>query len=158
MRAYFFGNMYLSSIQNGIQSAHCVSEMFKKYETNCGIEVPLLAHNREFTTKDVLYTWAKRHKTMILLNGGYASNLDEIAKFFARKHNPYPWAKFKEEEASLNKATTCVGIVLPAKIYDAAKDYRTSITEKEKHDILLPFGNWERVLITDVLCQYQLAH
>ena len=34
MRAYFWGNMYLSSIQQGIQAAHVVTEMFAKYVDN----------------------------------------------------------------------------------------------------------------------------
>ena len=34
MRAYFFGNMYLSSIQQGIQAAHCLGEMFLKYDAD----------------------------------------------------------------------------------------------------------------------------
>jgi len=148
MRAYFFGNMYLSSIQQGIQAAHCVSEIFSKYQKY---------HNGEYKY-DILYTWAKRHKTMILLNGGYASNLEEIIKFFAHKQNSYPWAKFKEEKDSLNNSTTCVGIVLPAKVYDAAKEYRMAIADNEKDHVLQPFGTWERSLIADVLCQYQLAH
>ena len=31
MRAYYFGNMYLSSIQQGIQAAHATHELFNKY-------------------------------------------------------------------------------------------------------------------------------
>jgi len=71
MRAYFFGNMYLSSIQQGIQAAHVVTEMFTKYPID-----------HECIKFDDLNDWANNHKTMILLNGGYGENLYDLLGFF----------------------------------------------------------------------------
>ena len=72
MRAYFFTNRYLSSIQHGIQTAHCVAELFVKY-------------NHEVFSNTVqdgqLYSWAENDKTIIVLNGG--SNEDLITGFAA---------------------------------------------------------------------------
>ena len=115
MRAYFFGNMYLSSIQQGIQAAHATHELFTKYRGE-----------DEFTpqTTSHLYEWARNHKTMILLNGGYAATIQELVDFFRTDDNPYPFAPFYEEEASLNGALTTVGIVLPEKIYLTAAAMR----------------------------------
>ena len=58
MRAYFFGNLYMSSIQQGIQAAHAVADMFIKYS------------NENEPNYHPLREWATDHKTMILLNAG----------------------------------------------------------------------------------------
>lgn len=111
MRAYFFGNLYLSSIQQGIQSAHCVAEMFTKYQyvnENVDNISQKCAH---------LYNWANDHKTMILLNGGYSENLQIICDLFNDEFNSYPWASFHEGVDALNGALTCVGIILPERVY-----------------------------------------
>lgn len=118
MRLYFFGNMYLSSIQQGIQAAHVVHELFLKYpayDPN---------HHDLDETGDTLFEWADNHKTMILLNGGYSDNLRELINQFNDLRNPYPWTSFHEGQDSLDGALTCVGIVLPEKIYEAAKALR----------------------------------
>ena len=109
MRAYFFCNFYLSSIQQGIQSAHCMHEMFTKYRDV----------NTEPQTS-VLYDWANNHKTMIVLNGGDSQSIAELYELLAplAKEGFFPFAKFSEDERSLNNALTCVGVVLPESIYD----------------------------------------
>jgi len=109
MRAYFFGNMYLSSIQQGIQSLHATSEKFVKYYGCAG------------NANKALMDWATNHKTVCLMNGGFNSSIRELMNFFDSDQNPFPWAEFHEEEDSLDGALTCVGIVLPEKIYDTAK-------------------------------------
>lgn len=105
MRAYFFGNMYLSSIQQGIQAAHVVHDMFVTYQV-------------ESERKQKLFNWATNHKTMILLNAGYSSEIFALSAFFRTEDNPYPWSNFYEDPDALNSAITSVGIILPAKIYD----------------------------------------
>lgn len=117
MRAYFFGNMYLSSIQQGIQSAHVVAEMFTIYN----------ARHLDGTKVNSLYDWAENHKTMILLNAGYSTTIRELVNFFMNVENPYPWAKFNEGQDALDGALTCAGIVLPEKIYEGASTLRSSI-------------------------------
>ncbi len=111
MRAYLFGNYYLSQIQQGIQAAHCMANMSVLYKHN--------------TDQHSMYVeWASTHKTMIVLSGGNSADLAEIfAKFeeLARFGDMnYPIAKFHEDEVSLNNAMTCVGIVLPEKVYGLA--------------------------------------
>lgn len=129
MRAYFFGNMYLSSIQQGIQAAHAVHEMFIRYpESHCVIN---RANGTPPFDGDFLWDWAVDHKTMILLNGGYAETIQELVDFFKKSDNPYPWADFHEEEASLNGALTTVGIVLPEKIYLTAAAIRNDPNHHE---------------------------
>lgn len=114
MRAYFFGNMYLSSIQQGIQAAHVVHELFIKY--------PESAHQHS-----ILDHWAKEHKTMVLLNAGYSDEIRSLVTFFNTTENPLPWAKFHEGKDSLDGALTCVGIILPEEFYEAAKEVRAGV-------------------------------
>jgi len=120
MRAYFFGNMYLSSIQQGIQAAHAISDMFVKYMP---IRGDAYGDRMQF-----LYDWADDHKTMILLNAGYSRNIEELKVFFSQKDNPYPWDIFHEEVDSLNGAATSISIILPQKIYDTAALFRKRIS------------------------------
>jgi hypothetical protein len=130
MRTYFFGNMYLSSIQQGIQGEHVAVSLFVKYR-----------HKPE--ALDVVYDWAENHKTSIYLNGGYASNLykiheeieaiDALLKNYTysemgraylklwglNETNPYlPHNLFHEEEDSLNGSLTSVCVVLPEYFYN----------------------------------------
>lgn len=143
-RAYFFGNMYLSSIQQGIQAQHCTAELFVKYPT---IET-------RSTPADRLHLWAKDDKVTIVLNGGYSDMLAELLQFFESPDNPYPFASFHESEEALNGALTCVGVVLPNKVYDSpifrlALGRPSSLTRvdpslvcKEDYEMMLKLGYW----------------
>lgn len=156
MRAYFFGNMYLSSIQQGIQAAHVVHELFLKYPPDVFAD----------KTTQTLYEWAKDHKTMILLNGGYAEALEDLHAFFESPTNPYPFTWFHEEKASLNGALTSVGIVLPEKIYETARALREGNIAAEQipvrgewspeEDVVWELSKWEYQLCEE-LNRYGMA-
>jgi len=105
LRAYFFNIMYLQGIHAGIQAQHCTAEMFVRY-------VPF-----QYKQSDMLYGWANHHKTTIILNGGYASNLERIMLLLQSKDNKYPWAHFCESKEALNSCITSVGIILPDKVF-----------------------------------------
>lgn len=115
LRAYYFGNMYLKLIQQGIQALHATARMFVKYQHHEPVY-------RE--TISMLYDWAENHETVILMDGGYAENVYNLIDFFRREDNIYPWHDFYESKAALDGALTCVGIVLPDKIFDTAKKIR----------------------------------
>ncbi len=109
-RLYTFTNVYISSIQKGIQTAHVVSDLFGKYS------------NKNYCLNE----WASNHKTIIVLNGGNQSMLEQTFRdmeAFAEKGN-YPYAMFNEDIQSLNGAVTAIGIVLPNEIYNLQKMYR----------------------------------
>ena len=107
MRCYHLSNMYLSSIQAGLQSAHSQMELFVKYSGG--------------TPKGVqLYEWALNHKTMIILNGGFLSTMKEVLEFLDSEDNPYPWSVFYESEEAMGGMLTNIAIVLPEKIYETA--------------------------------------
>ena len=149
MRAYFFGNMYMSSIQQGIQAQHTTSELFIKYQSD-GIYRG---------AERYLYEWASGHKTSILLNAGFSEEIARLVDFFNTADNPYPWAKFHEGEDALSPgfkvaevpgvaaaliaagidptvgALTCVGIILPEKIYGLSAALRGPEAEEIESDI-----------------------
>jgi|688.fasta_scaffold330350_3 hypothetical protein len=99
MRAYFLTNMYLSSIQHGIQSLHALQEINNKYGT----------------TNELLVDWAENHKTAIVLNGGTSEQMANIVNLLNNETNEYPWAIFNEP--SIDNALTSIGIIVPDTIY-----------------------------------------
>lgn len=149
--------MYLSSLQNGLQSAHVVGELMVKYNPP-----PARIRGKEWST---LMEWASKHKTMVLLNAGYGEELYSLQRFFNEEDNPYPWAPFHESKEALDSAFTCIGIILPARIYDTSKVCReegwnpfllkTGVLGKTRN---LPtnLSTWEAELATK-LNQYGLA-
>jgi hypothetical protein len=154
MRAYYFGNMYLSSIQQGIQAAHVTSELFIKYT------------NRTGSGYGQLHDWAVDHKTMILLNAGYSEELYKLYGLFDTiEANPYPWAGFNESSEALDGAMTCIGIILPERIYETMAICRNERINPEfisvhprAQELELPtdLTVWEIELI-ETLNQYGLA-
>lgn len=105
---YSFCNYYLSSIQQGIQSAHAMHTMFTKYIGGPGLQ-----------EQQMLDEWAKRHKTMIVLNGGNVADLKGLeasCKFYGDTLR-YPYSSFREDAESLNGALTAVAIIVPEKLF-----------------------------------------
>lgn len=157
MRAYFFGNMYLSSIQQGIQAGHVIAELFQKYPVGPG--------STKGPHYNILMAWARDHKTMVLLNAGYSSELWLLRDSFSQQDNPYPWAFFHESEEALDKAFTSIGIVVPERIYETAKYCRESTvppdvfqngTVGDAHGMPTDLSDWECELINR-LNTYSLA-
>lgn len=114
LRLYTFVNFYLSSIQQGIQSAHVVSNLFVDYR------------GAKSKAAKLLWEWAEWSKTMIVLNGGMAINIEHD---FLSAHRaadwrtiPYPFTSFAEEAGAIHQersACTAWGIVLPPEVYNA---------------------------------------
>ena len=115
LRAYFFANMYLSQIQQGIQAAHVVTKMFVQTRHD-NSPYPMPGGNDPY---NILHAWGRDGVTKILLNGGYQSNLADVHSIFEFicPRLGLPFAKFHEEEAALNGALTSVGIVVPEEVY-----------------------------------------
>jgi hypothetical protein len=106
MRCYTFSIAYLSSIQQGIQGAHAITELFLKYR------------DPQHKVGKYLYEWAEQHKTMICLNAGDFSQLSYLHRYFVNYAHLYPWAAFNESEQALNDIMTSIAIVLPEHIYN----------------------------------------
>lgn len=147
---YGFSNMYLSSMQVGIQNAHCLMRMSREYGFG------LTQTQQGFMFRE----WANDHETMICLNGGNQAALIKIRGYFNTERNPYAWMDFYEDEQSLNNCLTCVGIILPERIYGMASMIRKDRTGDLLHIIQAGAGNyseWEIALI-ELLNQSNLAH
>ncbi len=148
MRFYGFGNYYLSSLQQGLQSAHAITDMFVKYQ-----EDP--------SKSNIIYEWAKNHKTMVLLNGGNSGDLAGLYLAFQQLESqgmPLPFSKFHEDEISLNNALTYVGIIVPEKYYSVASEIRTMRNvEVMEFFTFNSYTEWEKELIF-ILNQYRLAN
>ena len=104
-RMYCVVNQYIAGIHAGIQSAHAISEMFLDYS------------QRRNNAGNLLWDWADRDKTVIVLNGGYQSSLQELCEKLRPLSGTYPWASFCEEQDALNGAMTAVAVVLPEYMY-----------------------------------------
>jgi len=90
---------------------HTTAEMFIKYSVDY-----------TYTPQaKMLDDWAYDHKTTVLLNGGDYDGLYAIRELMYVEANPYPWAGFSESAGALNKTLTCVGIILPERVYEAAR-------------------------------------
>lgn len=130
MRAYFFQNFYLQGIHAGIQSQHTTAEMFVKYTD-------------ESYQQSMLFEWATKHKTTIVLNGGTQKDLKDIV-FWLELLEQFPFAYFNESDDCLNGALTNVGVILPEYIYSAPRtdseewwEYSKEFTPFEKEFIRL---------------------
>lgn len=125
MRCYTFGNYYMSSIQQGIQAAHSISELFVKYyDFELDDNSSVLEQERYFI-KESLYDWAENHKTMVCLNGGALGDLKNIRELMLDPENKYAWSTFYEDEHSLGEILTNIAIILPESIYDSAAKIRS---------------------------------
>ena len=123
MRGYFYGNFYLSSVQQGIQALHCLGEMHNTYDPTINERVVYLAP--EYV---MLREWERNHKTVILCSGGNCNDLMYIQENLAPSaKGRYPCATFYEDSISLNSAITCTGIILPEKIYNAMEEMREGL-------------------------------
>lgn len=111
LRAYFFVNQYISGIHAGIQSLHALSEVHNKYYGTATQEEAMLRD------------WESNHKTVIVLEGGYQSRLEELLVQFSGINHNYPFASFREEKDALNCAMTAVCIILPEQVFAAKQEY-----------------------------------
>lgn len=134
MRLYAFTNMYLSPLQQGLQTAHLVHELFNKYSDK---------NSAEYNN---LNEWSKNHKTIIILNGGNQAKLETIKKEIELLEycTTYPNTFFREDKDSLNEALTCVGIILPDTIYDNER-YHSLYSERKN---IFKFFNIDNTIMT----------
>lgn len=141
MRLYSFVCFYLSSIQQGIQTGHMAVDLVRRYRDNNGMK-----HDVQSIVSD----WADNHKTFIVLNGGDSDNIlaihDQIRDLSHKLNLPY--CHFNEPGCI--GMTTCVGVVVPEKYYEAKKssDYLVS-------DYVYLSKNGERIAYNEDTPEYE---
>jgi len=109
LRAYHFGNYYLSAIQQGIQAAHAQTNLLRLH---CGPD-----NSGPQTATDMVWEWTKQ-PTMICLNGGNEKGLHDTYELF-QQASQFPFAAFLEDQDSLGGSLTNVVILLPEYMYTA---------------------------------------
>lgn len=111
LRMFTFGHFMLSSIQQGIQAAHAITNLFTYYHRNDGG-----VHDTE--EADILYSWATQHETLVCKNGGDTEALEDILNNLNVDENYLPFQDFNESSGALNDSITCIAIVVPERLYD----------------------------------------
>jgi hypothetical protein len=107
-RFYSFANLAIMPLQKGLQTAHLVSEVFVKYMYSSSAQAP------------ITFEWAQNHKTVIILNGGFHGDLISLYETLdpLAEELGLPVVKFHEDEQTMNKMCTTVGIIVPSDIYN----------------------------------------
>ena len=100
-RMYCFVLRQLSPIQKGIQTAHAIVEYANRY-----------GKTEEYKT------WARSHKTIIMLDGGVVRELMEITD--SLKERKIRYSVFKEED--LGNIMTCISVLVDERVFDE-EDY-----------------------------------
>lgn len=99
--AYVWSHFALSSIQKGVQSSHCITDLTRLTEKN-----------------PIAKQWADYDKTVKFLDGGNTEKLmetkDLLFDFFEESN--IPWARFAEDYATLGGILTSVGVILPGDV------------------------------------------
>lgn len=128
MRCYFLTNLYLSSIQHGIQSGHAVTELFVKYDKP--------TTSQEQALRDMVYDHAINHKTWYVLNGGMTEHLEPALDIV--KASGLPWATFYEP--GIGDALTAIALIVPNRIYDLVDNKRRGGKLSDLNDLMTMFG------------------
>lgn len=96
-------------MQQGIQAAHCVTKLGRKYA----------GPGEDAGCVQMVKQWADVDQTIILLNAGSYKNMNDILAVIERTGLPY--ATFEESVEYLNGLRTCVGVVMPENMWAAEK-------------------------------------
>ena len=101
MYLYLWAHTMLKAIVQGVQGAHCTSEL------------PL--QNASAAAQATWAEWNTKHKTIILLDGGNTATLEKryLALQHAARTLNWPVARFDEDWATLGGIMTACGAVMP---------------------------------------------
>jgi hypothetical protein len=144
MKLFSFTNMYLSGLQAGLQTAHAVAALFRKYPHTIGYEADIgnccIPGSLEC---DHLIDWADNFQTIIILNGGSSEELSDLSVFLSHQ-NEYPYVQYRESEEAANNLLTCVAIVVPEKLC-VSSNKPISIGAE---DMLKEYSSWDLEFLT----------
>jgi hypothetical protein len=117
-RLYTLVNMYFSSIQQGIQTAHVVGNFIG------GNHVVKHPHNNQndtmrYADNNAVLLWAMLDKTIIVLNGGMTADIVKAYDVLSKvDQEVYPSTCFIEAWDACNSLST-IGIILPENVYNS---------------------------------------
>lgn len=152
LRMYCLVIYNCSPIQAGIQSLHAVVEYAQKY----------------FKDEDY-QSWAKKHKTVILLNGGTTNSIRLSDKGSLQMHlDKLSKNKIKHTyfcEPDLNDAMTCVCFLADERVFNkekypdiASPEKYTMPEEIEAKETLKMLGSKQNVFLREFLKDFKLAN
>jgi hypothetical protein len=108
--------MYTSGIHAGIQTAHVIHEMMRKYQLRLEKGDVNPGDGIKYLT---MIEWADSHKTIIVKSAGMHSQLVSLYSEL-KPYSAYfglPMCRWRESKEALNHAQTAVCIVVPKEIY-----------------------------------------
>ena len=147
LRCYVFVNLALSSIQKGVQGNHACVEVGVASDYN-----------------DMYRDWAKNHKTLIYLQGGFHGEMFDQYKEFSRLCNKLdlPHSSFREDEETMNCMFTAFAGVVPSTVYDMDIPLLNSNGDLESDFVYDPISGRDRKMYPDeelavFLRQFRLA-
>lgn len=107
-RLYSFVNhLYMSPIQWGIQTAHCVSTMSVEYAVD----------SEEYAS---YMQWALGNCVILVCQGGNVASLTALYEELSEicKEFKIPCVKFNEDEQSLGGVITAVSVLMPEELFN----------------------------------------
>lgn len=112
----FVNNLYMSPIQWGIQTAHCVSSLMAEYFQRQS-ELP----NRF----DAVMEWAVGSPTIIVCQGTNVAGLTALNDTLGPLADKLDlaWTRFHEDEESLGGVITSVAVLVPETLYDCSVEF-----------------------------------
>lgn len=117
MKAYFITHKYLNTMQKGVQSSHVLAEMFTYYNDIVS------SSPTEQLEWEILDTWAREFKTVLILDGGSGEKFDDwknSMKYYCPKLF-FPYATFREPD--IEDLCLAFGFILPHREYLGLKGY-----------------------------------
>lgn len=146
-RGYVFVNTALSSIQKGVQGAHALAELVRFY----------LMQPDDCLEREVTSDWARFHKTLIFLDGGFHSTLKENYAQFRTlcEQLKLPSMGFYEDEETLNTAFTAFAGVIPSTVFDISEELMLKYHQEGVYvKLLKQTGGWtEADKLLEAKCQ-----
>jgi hypothetical protein len=104
-RFYVLVHSHLSTMQKGVQAAHCVATLVER--TISGAQK--ISHE----AYQSVMQWAREDRTLIILDGGNSDDLYSFADFLVATKCKFPRAIFYEDQKTMCGMMTAVGIVVP---------------------------------------------
>ncbi len=131
LAAYIFTHQYLNTIQQGIQSAHVVAELFAQHK---------ISGNEDHLEK--VYEWACDHKTIRILNAGAGVAFDDRYTRFIEIVSEYnfnlPAVCFSEPD--INNLVTAFGFIMTVeaieRIETEQRDMERLEIDPETHPVI----------------------
>jgi len=118
MKLYIFVHSFLSPAQKAVQAVHVTAELLLKYHDG---------------SRPTVQEWARKHKTVVLVEGGNSASMNELA-YCSAESKLFPTARFYEDLATLDGILTAVAVLHPGFDIEQLQD---SLYLGNDHEVLI---------------------